>query len=173
MPIRPGQTRPGGASQYSANMEDYLEAIRTLEARHTPVTVTQLSDALGVSKPSVTAAINRLAGEGLVNHEKYGAVELTVRGKAVAEDVSRRHEALHTFLTESLGVSQETAQEDACKLEHHLSHDSSMRLTRFVAYVLQDTQGRPKWLEQFAESISRRPASRGTRTRAAGPISRR
>ncbi len=154
-------------------MEDYLEAIRTLADGRTPVTVTQLSDALEVSKPSVTAAIGRLTGEGLVNHEKYGAVELTERGRVVAEDVCRRHEALKTFLTEILGVSEETAEIDACKLEHHLSYDSSARLTRFIAYVLQDARGRPQWLEQFAESMNREPSSGVVRNQAADRNSKR
>lgn len=165
---------PGpGARRYSANMEDYLEAIRTLSNTHTPVTVTQLSDALEVSKPSVTAAVNRLAGEGLVDHEKYGAIELTPRGKALADDVCRRHEALKVFLTEILGVSERTAQEDACKLEHHLSHDSSECLTRFIAYVLQDARGRPQWLEQFAESMKRQQPSSGARSQTGCRVSPR
>jgi DtxR family transcriptional regulator, Mn-dependent transcriptional regulator len=142
--------------RYSANMEDYLEAIRTLSNRGGPVTVTQISEILGVSKPSVTAAVNRLSGEGLVNHEKYGAVELTPRGRVVAEDVCRRHEALKLFLTEILGVSRETAEADACKLEHHLSHDSSVRLTRFMAYILHDDDGRPEWLESFMAEMNGR-----------------
>ena len=150
--------------RYSANMEDYLEAIRTLSEGGTPVTVTQLSDALTVSKPSVTAAMAKLAGEGLVEHEKYGAVGLTARGAVIAEDVCHRHETLKVFLTEILGVSPETAEEDACKLEHHLSHDSSMRLTRFIAYVLNDVRGKPEWLEKFAEGIGGRYHRRDQRT---------
>jgi len=150
--------------RYSANMEDYLEAIRTLSGGEAPVTVTQLSDALNVSKPSVTAAMAKLAGEGLVEHEKYGAVDLTARGREIAEDVCHRHETLKVFLTEILGVSPETAEEDACKLEHHLSHDSSMRLTRFIAYVLNDVRGKPEWLEKFAEGIGGRYHNRDQRT---------
>jgi len=149
---------------YSANMEDYLEAIRTLSGGEKTVTVTQLSDALNVSKPSVTAAMTKLAGEGLVEHEKYGAVGLTARGAVIAEDVCHRHETLKVFLTEILGVSSVTAEEDACKLEHHLSHDSSMRLTRFIAYVLNDVRGKPGWLEEFVESIGGRYRGRAPRT---------
>ena len=149
--------------RYSANMEDYLEAIRTLSDGGGPVTVTQISEVLNVSKPSVTAAVTRLGGEGLVNHERYGAVELTSRGRAVAEDVCRRHEALKLFLTEILGVSREIAEADACKLEHHLSHDSSVRLTRFVTYVLQDADGRPEWLEAIVARMNA-GQSRGARS---------
>ena len=159
--------------RYSANMEDYLEAIRTLSAGEAPVTVTQLSDALNVSKPSVTAAMTKLAGEGLVEHEKYGSVGLTARGAVIAKDVCHRHETLKVFLTEILGVAPETAEEDACKLEHHLSHDSSMRLTRFIAYVLNDVRGKPEWLEEFVESIGGRYRGRAPRsgTGSGSPLS--
>jgi len=143
--------------RYSANMEDYLEAILTLSSGGLPVTVTQLSDALRVSKPSVTAAMSKLAAESLVRHEKYGAVELTSRGRTIAEDVSHRHEALRLFLSEILGMRPETADEDACKLEHHLSHDSSVQLTRFVDYVLNADGGKPAWLSEFVSSQGNEP----------------
>ncbi|MBE9505926.1 MAG: metal-dependent transcriptional regulator [Chloroflexi bacterium] len=139
----------------SPSMEDYLEAIGTLEDEHGVVRVTQLSDALNVSKPSVTAAVGRLAQEGLVLHEKYGSVELTPRGKAVADDVWKRHETLWIFLTEILGVSEETAEGDACKLEHHLSPDATERLACFVEFVLEGEKGRPQWLEDFAAALTR------------------
>ena len=135
---------------HSPNMEDYLEAIRVLTDEHGVARVTQLSDALQVSKPSVTAAVGKLASEGLVTHERYGTVELTQRGSAIADDVWRRHEALWVFLTEILGVSEETAQADACKLEHHLSPVSTERLRRFVDYALGGEAGRPVWLEEFS-----------------------
>ena len=142
------------ARPHSPNMEDYLEAIRTLTDEHGVARVTQLSEALQVSKPSVTSAVTKLAGEGLVRHEKYGAIELTQRGVEVADDVWRRHEALWTFLTEILGVGEETAQSEACKLEHYLSADSSARLIKFVEHVLGGQSGKPEWLEEFAESNS-------------------
>lgn len=144
-----------GVRHRSPSMEDYLEAIGTLEDEHGLVRVTQLSDALNVRKPSVTAAVERLAQEGLVMHEKYGSVELTPRGKAVADDVWKRHEALWIFLTEILGVSEETAEENACKLEHYLSPDATERLTRFVEFVLEGEKGRPQWLADFAAALTR------------------
>ena len=158
--------------RYSANMEDYLEAIRTLSRTGEPVTVTRLSDALNVSKPSVTAAMAKLTGEGLVEHEKYGVVDLTSRGAAVAADVCRRHETLRVFLTEILGVPPETAEADACKLEHHLSHDASVRLTRFTAWVLDDVEGRPEWLTEFVSSLDGGRSGRNLRDAAGGGGSR-
>jgi DtxR family Mn-dependent transcriptional regulator len=134
-------------------MEDYLEAMWTLAGKHGCTTVTRLSDALGVSKPSVTAAIARLAGEGLVSHEKYGSVTLTARGGVVADDVWRRHQALRVFLMGVLGVSRDTAEEDACKLEHHLSPVTSERLGRFVAFAFGGQSERPAWLDDFAATL--------------------
>ena len=135
-------------------MEDYLEAIRTLSDEHGLVRVTHLSEVLHVSKPSVTAAVSRLSSEGLVLHERYGAIELTRRGKEVADDVWKRHEALWAFLTEILGVSEETAETDACRLEHHLSPDTSRRLARFVEAVLRRAEGRPAWLDRLSRDLS-------------------
>ncbi len=139
-------------------MEDYLEAIRTLSENESSVKVTQLSDALNVSKPSVTAAVTRLAGEGLVHHQRYGAIELTTKGRELADDVCHRHDVLRVFLIEILGVPEETAERDACRLEHHLSPDSSVRLARFLAFVLQDASEKPQWLDEFVSSMSQRDA---------------
>jgi DtxR family Mn-dependent transcriptional regulator len=138
----------------SPSMEDYLEAIRTLSDEHGKVRVTHLSETLHVSKPSVTAAIARLSAEGLVSHERYGAVELTRRGQLVADDVWKRHEALWVFLTEILGLDEETAETDACRLEHYLSPETSKRLTRFVDLVLRSEQGRPAWLTRLSRELS-------------------
>jgi len=135
-------------------MEDYLEAMWTLAGKHGCTTVTQLSGALGVSKPSVTAAIARLTAEGLASHEKYGSVALTARGRVVADDVWRRHQALRAFLVGVLGVSRDTADEDACKLEHHLSPVTSERLGRFVEFATGEQSERPAWLEDFAATLS-------------------
>ncbi len=154
---REGQTqqeRSQVRSHRSPSMEDYLEAIRTLSDNHGSVRVTHLSEVLHVSKPSVTAAVSRLSSEGLVLHERYGAIELTRRGKAVADDVCKRHEALWVFLTEILGVSEETAETDACRLEHHLSPDTSRRLAGFVEAVLRRAEGRPAWLDRLSLELS-------------------
>jgi len=65
----------------SASMEDYLEAIALLSEGDKAVRVTEISQALGVKKPSVTSALTKLAQEGLIEHERYGQARLTVRGE--------------------------------------------------------------------------------------------
>ncbi len=136
-------------TERTASMEDYLEAIAKLREEKTEVRVTQISTRLGVKKPSVTAALHKLSGDGLVRHQRYGDVELTGRGRTIAEEVMRRHEVLYRFLSEILGVDVEPAQEDACKLEHSLSPTSLERLAAFVEFVLTCPRGEPIWQRQF------------------------
>lgn len=133
----------------TANMEDYLEAIARLGDRDQEVRVTELSTALGVKKPSVSAALEKLAQEGLVRHERYGRVGLTAEGKQAAADVRRRHETLARFLTEVLGMEREIAERDACKMEHVVSPATFERLTKFVEFVLTCPRGKPEWLNGF------------------------
>ena len=117
----------------TASMEDYLEAIMLLENGDGGATVTSISRSLSVTKPSVTAALSKLADVRLVEHEKYGAILLTASGRRTARDVYHRHSTLLRFLTDVLGVDSATAEEDACKLEHSLSSASVTKLTDFVA----------------------------------------
>jgi Mn-dependent DtxR family transcriptional regulator len=104
-------------TERTASMEDYLEAIAQLRAEETEVRVTQISKRLGVKKPSVTSALHKLSEDGLVKHQRYGHVELTAKGRKVAEEVMRRHDVLFRFLSDVLGVDGETAQDDACRVE--------------------------------------------------------
>jgi DtxR family Mn-dependent transcriptional regulator len=114
------------------------------------VRVTDISHLLGVRKPTVTAAINRLVADGLVRHERYGNVELTREGVRIARDVLRRERILFKFLSEVLGIRRQTAQEDACKLEHSLSPGSVRRLSKFVDFVMTCPQGKPLWQKGFS-----------------------
>ena len=133
----------------TASMEDYLEAIAVLRDRRRVVRISQISEELAVSRPSVTAAVKKLADEGLVEHEPYGHVDLTSAGEAIARDVFRRHEAWRRFLEEILGVDAEAAAEDACRMEHEISASTRDRLSKFVEFVLGNPRGTPDWVEHF------------------------
>ena len=132
----------------TASMEDYLEAIAFLRAEAGRVRVSDISRRLDVKMPSVTSALKKLADQGLVEHERYGDVELTPEGRGIAEDVIHRHEALRRFLTEILGVEPERAAEDACAMEHSLSSPSRDRLSKFIEFVLAGPR-QPEWLKNF------------------------
>jgi len=130
--------------------EDYLEAIALLASEGKPVTVTEISRFLGVKKPSVTHALRKLSAAGLVKHERYRDVTLSIEGAQMAQDVYRRHKALRQFLREILNVAPEVAEEDACQMEHFLSPISLERLAKFLEFTLNCPHGEPEWLKGFS-----------------------
>ncbi|MEW5763163.1 MAG: metal-dependent transcriptional regulator [Bacillota bacterium] len=120
---------------YTRAVEDYLEAIFLLERRQKVVRVKDVASFLGIKNPSVVAAIKSLAEKNLVEHESYGHIELTPKGRAVAEEIYARHLMLFAFFHEVLGLAPEVAEEDACRVEHHLSPQARERLLQLVDFV--------------------------------------
>jgi DtxR family Mn-dependent transcriptional regulator len=138
------------SKKLSSNMEDYLEAIAVLKEKNGVVRVRDISRLLNVEPPSVASALNNLSGSGLVVHERYGYVELTPDGERLALDVQRRHDMLVKFLTGILSIDPGTAAEDACKMEHSMSHKTSERLAKFIEFVETCPDGnKPDWLRGF------------------------
>jgi DtxR family Mn-dependent transcriptional regulator len=121
--------------EQTASMEDYLEAVAMLRGKGKVVRVSQISRKLGVKMPSVTSALKKLSEQELVEHERYGYIKLTPEGDKVARDVIYRHEALTRFFAQALGINRETAEEDACKIEHVISPLSMERLAKFVEFT--------------------------------------
>jgi len=120
---------------HTASMEDYLEAVATLQGNEKVVRVSQISRKLKVKMPSVTSALKKLSEQQLVEHERYGCIKLTPEGEAVARDVIRRHETLTRFFIQALNVDRQTAEEDACKIEHVISPLSLERVTKFIEFI--------------------------------------
>jgi DtxR family Mn-dependent transcriptional regulator len=133
----------------TASMEDYLETIAILREKGEPVTVTSISKRIGVRKPSVNWALTKLSEAGLVLHEKYGDVELTPDGARIANEVYRRHKVLRSFLADVLEVNPETAERDACRMEHLLSPDSIAKLEKFIRFIMDCHPGKPRWHDVF------------------------
>ncbi|MHC1578647.1 MAG: metal-dependent transcriptional regulator [Dehalococcoidia bacterium] len=119
----------------TASMEDYLEAVAMLRRKGRPVRVSQLSRRLTVRMPSVSSALRKLSEQGLVEHERYGYVKLTPEGEKVAREVIRRHDALTCFFAEALGIDQEIAEKDACRIEHVISPPSLERVIKFIEFI--------------------------------------
>ena len=100
--------------------EMYLEAIHVLSLKSSEVRSIDISEHLGYSKPSVSRAVGLLKNGGYITVDKDGFISLTDARKEVAEKIYERHTLLTQFLC-SIGVDEETASEDACKLEHAIS----------------------------------------------------
>ncbi len=112
--------------------EMYLETIHVLSRQKGRVRSIDVSEYMGYSKPSVSRAVGLLKTGGYIEVDKDGYITLTPLGHEVAEKIYERHTVLTRFLT-SLGVSQETAAEDACKLEHAISDESLKAIKAFIA----------------------------------------
>jgi DtxR family Mn-dependent transcriptional regulator len=111
----------------SPSLEDYLKTIGML-ANKGNVRVTDIALSLRVSKPSVLTALKALAKKGMVNHERYRFVSITSEGRRQFDVIWTRYTAALAFLQEILGVSDETAKKDACKMEHILSDETLKKL---------------------------------------------
>lgn len=107
--------------------EDYLEAILVLEQRLPFVRSVDVANHLGFSKPSVSVAVANLKSALLLTVDGAGGLQLTEVGRALAEQVYERHRLLTKFLVD-LGVDEETAAEDACRMEHVISQITFERI---------------------------------------------
>ena len=103
--------------------EDYIETIYRLKKKNGTVYTIDVARELGYSRPSVSRAMGILRDGGFIRIEDDGNIALTEAGKEVAERIYERHRVLTQWLID-LGVSPETAAEDACKLEHDISTES-------------------------------------------------
>jgi len=148
----------------TASQEDYLEAILRLSRTQRVVRVRDIANAVGVTAPSATGAIGQLKQRGLVSHEKYEDVLLTEEGETVAVEVHRRHEELRTFFEEVLLLDPETAEAEACALEHSISRRTLARLETFLGSIHDCGRGRPGCIRNFRETVeleAEAPAPRG------------
>jgi DtxR family Mn-dependent transcriptional regulator len=119
----------------TASQEDYLETILYLVKTGKVARVRDIADRLGVGKPSVTAALKALGKRELVNYDPYQYITLTDRGQKVAEEISRKHAVLKDFMVDLLGVEPETADENACRMEHAVDQGVLRRLKALAEHL--------------------------------------
>ena len=111
--------------------EMYLETIHVLLKKNGTVRSVDVSAHMGYSKPSVSRAVGLLKKGGYILVDKDGYITLTDTGVKVAEKIYERHTVLSSMLV-ALGVSEETAAEDACRLEHAISDESFEAIKRHI-----------------------------------------
>ncbi|MBU0571783.1 MAG: metal-dependent transcriptional regulator [Candidatus Omnitrophica bacterium] len=140
----------------SSNMEDYLETIYILDQKRETVRIKDISALMDVKKSSVNNAINVLSERELVRHEKYGYVVLTLEGRQLSKAIKKRHDLLVRFLGGILGVDEQTAVEDACRMEHVISSVTNDRLRKFIEFVDTCPTGeKPEWLNSLTYYIEK------------------
>ena len=105
------------------SLEDYLETILSLQKKSGQVRSIDIAAEMGFSKPSVSVAMKNLREKEYISVDGKGLISLTDAGRERAERVLERHTILSNWLI-SLGVGEEVAREDACRVEHDLSEES-------------------------------------------------
>ena len=135
----------------SVSEEDYLERIYELIQAKGYARAVDIAEALGISQPSVTSMVQRMAASGLVNYEKYRGLTLTDAGKTVAEKIQIRHKILLQFFS-VIGISEEVQEHDIEGLEHHLSEETIVVLKNLTNVL----ESRPE-IVQDIRKLGRKP----------------
>jgi len=118
--------------QIHQSAEDYLESILILKNQKGAVRSIDIAIYMNYSKPSISRAVSLLRENGYITVDKDGFITLTESGQAIADRIYERHEVIRLWLT-AIGVPEDVAAEDACKLEHDLSDITFEKIKEFLA----------------------------------------
>lgn len=111
--------------------EMYLETILILSNQKANVRSIDVANYMNYSKPSISRGIGILKDDGYVTVDEGGFLHLTESGRAIAEKIYERHRVLAAFF-ESIGISEETASADACRIEHVISDETFTAIKKFI-----------------------------------------
>ena len=132
-------------------IEEYVEVVYNIQTKKKTVHTNNVATALNVNPASVTEMFHKLSKEGYINYEKYSGVTLTEKGKKIAINTKKKHETLKNFLM-ILGVDEEIADNDACRIEHNVNTETMKKLRKFVEFVnLENVCSR--WLNHYKEFV--------------------
>jgi DtxR family Mn-dependent transcriptional regulator len=124
-------------------IQDYLKEIYKLEAAGGRPTTSALAAELGVSAPSVTSMVKKLASLKLVDYERYRGARLTRKGERVALEVIRHHRLIEQYLSQTLGLPIDALHAEADRLEHALSEELEAHIDRSLGFPTRDPHGDP------------------------------
>ena len=140
--------------QLSPTHEMYLKVLYQVRADYEVARVRDISRGLGVNPGTVTSTLKRLEKMGFVKHDRYGVVALTPAGVNVAECMIRRFETIKGLLVEVLSVDLETAEVDACMMEHAVSPATVNRMEALLFLAREGRVDIGKRLSQVKRSDS-------------------
>lgn len=136
-------------SELTESEQSYIETIHSLIQKRGYARVADIAVTLRVKPPSVTNMLQKLDEQKFVTYTKYRGVILTSKGKALAETLEKRHQALRSFLI-MIGVSEENAEKDACEIEHKVNPETIEKLRKFIHFLQSQSQTSPL-LEHFEQ----------------------
>jgi DtxR family Mn-dependent transcriptional regulator len=122
-------------------MENYLEAVYELSDGESGARLSDIADRLKVTRPSTNSAMATLSEKGLITNEKYGEIFLTPKGRKLAKLTSNKHRTIRQFFTDILKLDFQTADTDACAIEHVISNDSIQAMQDFMSAYQKSQAG--------------------------------
>ncbi len=115
------------------SLEDYLEVIGNLAEENNNPRVKDIAQRLSLTKPSVHNALHTLEERGMIEHEHYGAILLTEKGKKAYRSIKEKHDILTAFLEKIVGVRHDIAEKDACAMEHIISDETFKKIKNMLS----------------------------------------
>ncbi|MHA1311919.1 MAG: metal-dependent transcriptional regulator [Candidatus Helarchaeota archaeon] len=115
-------------------IEEYLEIILILQNEKGQATTGEIANLMNISSPSVSEMLAKLDDEKLIIYTPYKGVTLSSQGLKIANNIIKKHQIISDFL-QMIGVEKETAEIDACNIEHHISDKSMEKLIKFLEYI--------------------------------------
>src|ERR1700737_3777617 len=147
-------------STFTQSQEDYLKALYHLHGDTRPVPTRELAQRLRISSPSGSGMVNRLEGQGLVEHDRYRGQQLTREGRKVALELVRHHRLLEMFLVQVLGYSWDEVHDEAERLEHVISERMEQRIFELLGHPELDPHGHAiPTRDGVINALSERPLS--------------
>lgn len=150
---------PTNNMELSESLQDYLETVYLLSRGAGFARSRDISRSLGVSMPSVNAAIKHLAARGLLTYEHYGYIRLTAAGEKAGARIAGHHSFLKDFFMTVLGLPEADAERDACKAEHALGPAALLKLRALSGFLKDKTRSR--LLRDIKSALEDKPSRKG------------
>ena len=132
------------------SVEQYVEAIADLLTRDKVCSVSEIAEQVQVSRPAASRAVRELVEKDLVTHKAYGYVDLTDKGRSLADVLTARHEAILAFLLNVLRYDADWADQEACRLEHQMGDELASRLLALSRFFEEDAVLARRWRKILA-----------------------
>ncbi len=141
------------AQELSTTLEDYLEAIYHIELQQRVVRPRDICRVQNVVPSTVTAALQSLAEKGFINYEPHELITLTDKGWERGKELDLRHNIIRNFLENILGLPAESADANACRIEHVIDEETRDRFICFLAFLQSNPLSGKKWVKRFQQFI--------------------
>lgn len=138
-------------SEFDLTTQEYIEIIHELQQQNEVARVSDIAKKRGVTRSSVSTALNSLKKKKLVIHYTYGRVELTQQGMDLAQQLDKKHQVIRRFLIKVLGIDNDTADSEACKIEHYISPETVDGLLNLIKFIDKCPYADSEWLNRIVE----------------------